>query len=621
MSRLAELESTVVVGRDRIATEANETAQGLYRVLRVQIGGTALLATWQALRRATLGAEQAQRTSLSRSHTATLRILRSKKAPPVVVPLSHTPTVQCAERSQRCEIERNYTKTLESFRLSLQEGIACGQQRRGRNTDFEAAAGGLSGGYRVEMVTAASYARSWEGWNGDGTPESRRKARKRAGLRNSHNQMDKVCPAPTNEALFDQLFGDVTEGVAPQNVTRNKRERWSQKIPIGLHDTTSAAEALRKTPAAGLICACEHMAAQHLIAVPSVSVLCYEMLHSNGDQTVETTELLIKAHLACLHPIEAKAVMNGVKTSLNEFVTTLEASLAPGATFGIEGVALKEMCTIEFPNGIPLGLRLLQIRLRVECMESDEQETKALLEALQKEPGFRHSALSYCLLGQMVWKCSTGRAIDALNTLKHLKNSLLIDCAQEDVSSLVVTMQATERLLNEATEAVRHSRLTQALALLHKAASLHPTHRRMWRRVCLERTRILMTLGDLEGALLECSALDDEEVQKLREDIVRRQEREEEKAGGGGGGGGGVCDACVPYATLGVARGVSAAAVTKAYRRAAFQTHPDRAPIHLREERATLFKQVQAAFEVLSDKAMRGALDETHVCRKSADVA
>ena len=61
-----------------------------------------------------------------------------------------------------------------------------------------------------------------------------------------------------------------------------------------------------------------------------------------------------------------------------------------------------------------------------------------------------------------------------------------------------------------------------------------------------------------------------------------------------------------PYTTLGVARTASADEIKKAYRKLAREYHPDRNSDAGAEER---FKEVQAAYDVLSDKEKRKAYD------------
>ncbi len=61
------------------------------------------------------------------------------------------------------------------------------------------------------------------------------------------------------------------------------------------------------------------------------------------------------------------------------------------------------------------------------------------------------------------------------------------------------------------------------------------------------------------------------------------------------------------YAELGIAPGVSRAAVDEAFRRQAKALHPDRNPEATAEDR---FKRLSAAYEVLRDPATRRAYDE-----------
>jgi len=61
------------------------------------------------------------------------------------------------------------------------------------------------------------------------------------------------------------------------------------------------------------------------------------------------------------------------------------------------------------------------------------------------------------------------------------------------------------------------------------------------------------------------------------------------------------------YETLGVARGASEADIKKAYRKLARQYHPDRNPGDKQAE--ARFKEIQSAYDVLSDKAKREQYD------------
>lgn len=63
-----------------------------------------------------------------------------------------------------------------------------------------------------------------------------------------------------------------------------------------------------------------------------------------------------------------------------------------------------------------------------------------------------------------------------------------------------------------------------------------------------------------------------------------------------------------PYSVLGIPRDASADRVRKAYRRAAFQSHPDRNHGREREARA-VFERVLEAFRILSDPLERAAWD------------
>lgn len=62
------------------------------------------------------------------------------------------------------------------------------------------------------------------------------------------------------------------------------------------------------------------------------------------------------------------------------------------------------------------------------------------------------------------------------------------------------------------------------------------------------------------------------------------------------------------YATLGVAKGAAEPDIKKAYRKLAMQYHPDRNPGDASAE--TKFKQVQEAYDVLSDPKKRSAYDQ-----------
>lgn len=63
------------------------------------------------------------------------------------------------------------------------------------------------------------------------------------------------------------------------------------------------------------------------------------------------------------------------------------------------------------------------------------------------------------------------------------------------------------------------------------------------------------------------------------------------------------------YETLGVARNASEAEIKKAYRRLAMKHHPDRNPSDKKNAEAQ-FKDVQAAYDILSDAQKRAAYDQ-----------
>src|SRR3990172_272847 len=62
------------------------------------------------------------------------------------------------------------------------------------------------------------------------------------------------------------------------------------------------------------------------------------------------------------------------------------------------------------------------------------------------------------------------------------------------------------------------------------------------------------------------------------------------------------------YETLGVARNASEADIKKSYRRLAMKFHPDRNPGDTRTEEK--FKEIKAAYDVLSDERKRAAYDQ-----------
>jgi DnaJ-class molecular chaperone len=61
------------------------------------------------------------------------------------------------------------------------------------------------------------------------------------------------------------------------------------------------------------------------------------------------------------------------------------------------------------------------------------------------------------------------------------------------------------------------------------------------------------------------------------------------------------------YATLGVSPGATADVIKSAYRKKANQYHPDKNPS---PDAASRFREVQEAYEVLSDETRRKAYDE-----------
>src|SRR5437773_6059463 len=63
-----------------------------------------------------------------------------------------------------------------------------------------------------------------------------------------------------------------------------------------------------------------------------------------------------------------------------------------------------------------------------------------------------------------------------------------------------------------------------------------------------------------------------------------------------------------PYEVLGVARSASDDDIKKAYRKLARQFHPDRNPGDKQAE--TRFKEVQEAYDILSDKDKRSQYDQ-----------
>ena len=70
-----------------------------------------------------------------------------------------------------------------------------------------------------------------------------------------------------------------------------------------------------------------------------------------------------------------------------------------------------------------------------------------------------------------------------------------------------------------------------------------------------------------------------------------------------------------PYAVLGVARTAAADDIARSYRKAALQLHPDRNP----DAGAEPFKELCAAYEILSDPVKRGIYDATGVRPGSED--
>ena len=63
-----------------------------------------------------------------------------------------------------------------------------------------------------------------------------------------------------------------------------------------------------------------------------------------------------------------------------------------------------------------------------------------------------------------------------------------------------------------------------------------------------------------------------------------------------------------PYEVLGVARSASEDDIKKAYRKLARQFHPDRNPGDKQAE--TKFKEVQEAYDLVSDKEKRAQYDQ-----------
>ena len=62
------------------------------------------------------------------------------------------------------------------------------------------------------------------------------------------------------------------------------------------------------------------------------------------------------------------------------------------------------------------------------------------------------------------------------------------------------------------------------------------------------------------------------------------------------------------YQTLGVAKGASEGDIKKAYRKLAMQYHPDRNPGN--QEAEEKFKDIQKAYEILSDPEKRARYDQ-----------
>ena len=65
------------------------------------------------------------------------------------------------------------------------------------------------------------------------------------------------------------------------------------------------------------------------------------------------------------------------------------------------------------------------------------------------------------------------------------------------------------------------------------------------------------------------------------------------------------------YSELGVARTADAAAIKRAYRKLAKELHPDRNKDN--PKAAERFKQVTAAYDILSDEAKRGQYDRGEI--------
>ena len=83
------------------------------------------------------------------------------------------------------------------------------------------------------------------------------------------------------------------------------------------------------------------------------------------------------------------------------------------------------------------------------------------------------------------------------------------------------------------------------------------------------------------------------------------------RAGVAGGSNGSIVAMRDPYVVLGVPRGASEADIKKAYRRLAKKLHPDLSPGNRAHEQQ--FKEVTAAYDLLSDPEKRGRFDRGEI--------